>query len=63
VSQIIELAGILLMNFSWISIAAWVGLLIVLERKSSLEERLLKERSGDYERYSMKTKRFLPFIF
>lgn len=62
-AQIIALAGILLMNFSWISVAAWVGLLVVLERKSSLEERLLKERSGDYERYSIKTKRFVPFIF
>lgn len=62
-AQLAALGGILLMNFSLLSMVAWLALMVVLERKSSLEERLLKERSGDYERHCMKTKRFVPFIY
>ena len=60
---ILALAGICLMSLNWLSLLAWVALLFLLDRKSRLEERSLIKRSGDYERYSLKTKRFIPFVY
>jgi protein-S-isoprenylcysteine O-methyltransferase Ste14 len=62
-SVLLALAGICLMSQSWLSVMAWVGLVFVLDRKSRLEERSLIKRSGDYERYSMKTRRFIPCLY
>lgn len=63
VALIIALGGIVFMNTCIVSLVSWVALILLLERKAALEEALLKERSGDYERYSARTKRFIPFIY
>ncbi len=60
---LMALLGILLMSFCWLSLLAWIGLAALLDQKARLEERLLQERSGDYERYCAKTKKFIPGIF
>ena len=63
VALIIALGGIVLMNACLVSLIAWGGLIVLLERKAALEEKLLRERSGDYENHCEKTKRFIPFIY
>lgn len=63
VSVLLALAGIFLMNLCWLSLLAWVALAFLLDRKARLEERSLIKRSGDYERYGMKTKRFIPYLY
>ena len=60
---LLALGGICLMSMSWLSLLAWVGLVFLLDRKSRLEERSLIKRSGDYELYSRKTKRFIPCLY
>lgn len=60
---LIALAGICLMSLSWLSLLAWVALIFVLDRKARLEERSLIKRSGDYELYSRKTRRFIPCLY
>ena len=63
VALIIALGGILMMNACLVSVIAWLALIVLLERKAHLEETLLKARSGDYERHSAITKRFIPFVY
>lgn len=41
---------------------AWFVLLRVLIRKSIIEERYLNQRFPDYEEYSRRTKRIIPFL-
>jgi len=60
---LIALTGIFLMNLCWLSLLALIALVFLLDRKARLEERSLIKRSGDYERYSMKTKRFIPYLY
>ena len=60
---ILSLTGIVMMNLCWLSLLALLALVVLLERKARLEERSLIKRSGDYERYSMKTKRFIPCVY
>lgn len=60
---LLSLTGIVLMNLCWLSLLALIALAVLLERKARLEERSLIKRSGDYELYSRKTKRFIPFVY
>ena len=58
------IAGFVLMNFCLVSFLAWIGLLVVLERKADLEEQLLKQRSVDYSAYCQRTKyRLIPLVY
>ncbi len=41
-------------------LAAWVALLLVLQGKSSLEERLLMQRWPEYAAYRARTWKFIP---
>lgn len=60
---LLSLTGIVMMNLCWLSLLALLALVVLLERKARLEERSLIKRSGDYELYSRKTKRFIPCVY
>lgn len=62
--------AVLLATFSWvmhridiISLFAWLCLLIDLMIKLFYEERLLREKFSDYEAYTMRSKRLIPWIY
>lgn len=62
--------GLILVTLAWIFQAPatprgalWILLLIVLDQKARLEERLLQERFPHYADYSRTVARFLPWIY
>jgi protein-S-isoprenylcysteine O-methyltransferase Ste14 len=52
----------LLLGFNGVRLAAWIILAVDLWTKMGIEERLLKERFPDYEAYSRRTRRIVPFV-
>ena len=42
---------------------AWSALAMVLLAKSALEERWMREQHPGYDAYTLKSKRFLPWVF
>lgn len=56
-------AGLVAMNFSWIRLAFFIILLIVLIYKLRFEEKLLSEKFESYKQYSDSTFRLVPFIY
>ena len=53
-------AGLALLRGGWRTSGLWVALLVVLTRKTRLEEQLLIERFPEYAAYAERTPRFLP---
>lgn len=56
-------AAYVLNDFSIYTLAIWSALLLVLAIKVHYEERILRARFSDYQSYSQKTKRIIPYIF
>jgi len=56
-------AAYVLNDFSIYTLAIWSALLLVLAIKVHYEERILRARFPDYQSYSQKTKRIIPYIF
>jgi protein-S-isoprenylcysteine O-methyltransferase Ste14 len=52
----------LLLGFNGVRLVAWGVLAVDLWIKMGIEERLLKERFPDYEAYSRRTRRVVPFF-
>jgi protein-S-isoprenylcysteine O-methyltransferase Ste14 len=50
-------------NFTALTAALWVVLLIDLLYKLTYEEKLLRTTFTDYKQYQKRTKRLLPFIY
>jgi protein-S-isoprenylcysteine O-methyltransferase Ste14 len=55
--------GLVAWGASLAHVVGWVSLWLILNLKAALEEKLLKERYGEYESYSLKTGRLLPKLF
>jgi protein-S-isoprenylcysteine O-methyltransferase Ste14 len=55
-------AAIALTSGSWLHLAAFVTLVVVLATKARFEEQLLVERFDGYEDYARRTGRFVPGI-
>ena len=52
-----------ILNFSFIAIIKFVLFIVVIFIKLNVEERLLKKRFQEYEKYKCVTKRIIPFIY
>jgi protein-S-isoprenylcysteine O-methyltransferase Ste14 len=52
----------LLLGFNEVRLVAWGVLAVDLWIKMGIEERLLKERFPNYEAYSRRTRRVVPFV-
>jgi protein-S-isoprenylcysteine O-methyltransferase Ste14 len=60
----LEMLGILLIRFNWISLAMLAADLVNTAYRINREETLLTEKHGvRYEEYRKRTKRLIPFIF
>lgn len=55
--------GLVLQPFELIKLCEWLVLVLVLNYKAIYEESLLKQVFDNYEDYSQKTQRFIPFIY
>jgi protein-S-isoprenylcysteine O-methyltransferase Ste14 len=50
-------------HFSWLRVAIWIAMAVVHIAKLTFEEKLLRSRFADYEAYSQRTKRLIPFVW
>lgn len=48
---------------SWTALAVSLALVVVLDRKSRVEERWLQEKFPDYASYRQRVRRFIPWIY
>lgn len=62
-SLIFASAGWALLCRSWPALAAALALAILLDAKARREERWLRERYPDYDAYSRRVRRLLPWIY
>lgn len=52
--------ALVLAGFSWMRLAVWAGLWVILRVKIRIEERLLEARYADYAAYRLQTGALLP---
>lgn len=57
------LAALGLASGSWVGWVAWTALVVVLLAKVMLEERLLASEYPEYEAYTRRSWRIVPFIW
>jgi protein-S-isoprenylcysteine O-methyltransferase Ste14 len=57
------MAGLLVLDFSWVRLILAIVLFLVLLYKLLWEESMLAEKFPAYKSYSLKTKRLVPFFF
>jgi protein-S-isoprenylcysteine O-methyltransferase Ste14 len=55
--------GLVMQPFELIKLFEWILLAFVLNYKATYEESLLNKTFENYQHYSKRTKRFLPFIY
>ncbi len=63
VTLLLAMAGIAAEAPSGLLLGMWVALLLVLNFKAALEERLLQQRWPEYADYRARTWRFIPWIW
>ncbi len=56
-------AGVLYAPFSWLKLALFIALIVVLAVKAYYEESLLRDSFPDYAAYQARTQRFIPYLF
>ena len=56
-------AGWSLLRESWPALAASLALAVFLDAKARREERWLRQRFPDYDRYAQRVRRFIPWIY
>ena len=56
-------AGWALVRESWPALIAALALAPLLDAKARREERWLRQRYADYERYEQRVRRFIPWIY
>lgn len=63
VALLLGMAGVAVGSHSLVQAGLWLALLIVLNFKAALEERLLRQRWPDYTAYAQRTRRFIPCVW
>ncbi len=63
VALLLAMAGIAAEAPDNVSLGLWVILLLVLNFKAALEERLLQQRWPEYANYRARTQRFIPLLW
>jgi protein-S-isoprenylcysteine O-methyltransferase Ste14 len=63
VALLLGMAAVTAESHSWVQAAFWLLLLLVLNFKAGLEERLLRQRWPDYAAYCERTRRFIPGVW
>lgn len=63
VALMLAMAGIAAEAPDNVSLGLWVILLLVLNFKAALEERLLQQRWPEYANYRTRTQRFIPLLW
>jgi protein-S-isoprenylcysteine O-methyltransferase Ste14 len=56
-------AGWSLVRESWLALAASLALAVFFDAKARHEERWLRQKFPDYERYTRHVRRFIPWIY
>ncbi len=63
VALLLGMAAVAAESHSWVQAGLWWLLLLVLNFKAALEERLLRQRWPDYAAYCQRTRRFIPGVW
>ncbi len=63
VALLLAMAGIAAEAPDKVSLGLWLILLLVLNFKAALEERLLQQRWPEYANYRTRTQRFIPLVW
>jgi protein-S-isoprenylcysteine O-methyltransferase Ste14 len=63
VALLLGMAAVTAESHSWVQAGLWLLLLLVLNFKAALEERLLRQRWPDYATYCQRTRRFIPGVW
>jgi Putative protein-S-isoprenylcysteine methyltransferase len=63
VALLLGMAAVTAESHSWVQAGLWLLLLLVLNFKAALEERLLRQRWPDYAAYCQRTRRFIPGVW
>lgn len=50
-------------EFSFLRLGDWIILVIILNIKLEIEEKILADKFSDYEEYKIKSKKLIPFIY
>lgn len=50
-------------EFSFLRLGVWIILVIILNIKLELEEKILSDKFSDYKDYKIKSKKLIPFIY
>ncbi|HMS63910.1 MAG TPA: isoprenylcysteine carboxylmethyltransferase family protein [Ignavibacteria bacterium] len=60
---IIMTLALVINDFTFFRIGAWIFLVLVLNYKSNIEEKYLNDKFTEYSDYKLKTKKLVPYIF
>ena len=55
--------GACLISGSWLALAFWLALCVLLDLKSRREELWLAERHPEYTEYLKQTRKFVPWLY